>query len=83
VLDEQPLEHVLDQGGAAETPLDPRPATPLRDERQVTWPDVAQALRVQDDRYPRREVRLADDEPPPPADLDDETGGFRFDVNRS
>src|SRR6478735_2094200 len=73
-LDEQRLEHVLDAIGRPEPLLDLRPAAPGTHHSQVAVLDVTDPLRVEHDRHARREVRLTDDEPAAPADLDDETG---------
>jgi hypothetical protein len=72
VLGEQRLENVLDPSSAAERPFDPGAPAALRNEREVAIVDIVEALRIEDDRDTRREVRLADDELPAAPDLDDQ-----------
>jgi len=55
-----------------EIALDARASAPGANDGEVPVPDVAAALRVEDDRDPRREERVARDQPPTAADLDDE-----------
>ena len=77
-LDEQPLEHVLDPARPARARA--RPARGRgRSRRRRARPRSASPspLRSSDDRRPRREVRLADDELPAPRDLDDGADGFQ------
>jgi hypothetical protein len=76
-LDEQRLEHVLDPLGAAEPLDDARAAAPGLDDGQVAGIEVAGTLRVERERDARREVRVADEQPPAAVDLDDYGVGQR------
>jgi hypothetical protein len=71
-LDEQRLEHVLDPVRRADARADLRAAAAGDDVDEVARLDVVQALRVEDDRRSRLEVRLALDEPAAPLNLDDQ-----------
>ena len=65
VLDEEPLEHGLDRLRGPEHALDARAAaTGDACDHEVAGARVAHAVPVEDDRRPRREERLADDELP-------------------
>jgi hypothetical protein len=61
-LDQQPFEHCLDPARRPEHAFDLRPPATARDHGQVTTIGAVQRLAVEDDRRPRREVRLADDQ---------------------
>jgi hypothetical protein len=78
VLDEQPLEGGLDRRGRSEDALEPRPAASGADDREIARAGVAEPFPVEDDRDPRREVRLADDELAALLDLDDEEVAYRW-----
>jgi hypothetical protein len=52
--------------------LDARAAAARPDDGEIAGSEVAGALRVEDDRNAGREVRLAGEQPPATADLDDE-----------
>ena len=58
--------------GRPERSLDVRAAAPGRTTARSPGLEVAEPLRLEHDRHARREVRLADDELPAPADLDDD-----------
>jgi hypothetical protein len=68
-LHQQRLEYVLDPLRGADHALDTRPSTPAGDDREIARPRVTRALAVDDDRNPRREVRLADNQLAAPGKL--------------
>ena len=67
LLDEQPLEHVLDPRRRAEHALDRARPRPVRDDDEIAGPASPRPLRSSAIGTPGREVRLADDELPAPA----------------
>jgi hypothetical protein len=52
--------------------LEARTAASSCDDDEIARPCIAEALSVDDERNAGREVRLADDELPPPRELDDD-----------
>src|SRR6266545_7307793 len=70
-VDEQALEHDLDVARLAEDALELRTAAPRPDNGKIAGPGVAESLAVEDERHPRHEVRLADDQLAALRDLDD------------
>ena len=68
---EKAFEHGLDPVGRSEHSLDLRAAAARPDDGEVARTRVAKPLPVDDERDAGSEERLADDEPPSPADLDD------------
>ena len=73
-LDQQAFEHGADVGRLAEDPLEARAAAPGAHDGEVARVGVAEAVPVDRDRQPRREIRLADDELAPAGDLEDDEG---------
>ncbi len=73
LLLEQRVEDAVDRVGGTELLLQPRaPALRRDDDGQVSRTKLGDPALVEDERDPGREVRLADDEAAPPADLDDD-----------
>jgi hypothetical protein len=52
--------------------VQPRPALPAGDDREVAGPRLARPSAVDDERDAGREVRLADEQLPAPSQLDDD-----------
>ena len=71
-LDQQRLQHVLDPPRGAERAQESRATATRADEREVAGVEIAESLRLEDDRDAGREVRLADDEPSASRNLDDD-----------
>ena len=71
-LVEQPLEHGVDVIRGSEDALDAGPAAARADDGEIAGPGVAETVAVDDERHSRLEVRLADDELPAFAQLDDD-----------
>jgi hypothetical protein len=70
-VDEEAFEDGLDVGRAAENGLELRAPAAGPDDGEVARAGVAEPLPVEDERRPRDEERVADDELAAAADLDD------------
>ena len=71
-LVEQPLEHGVDVIRGSEDALDASASAARADDSEIAGPSVAETVAIDDDRYSRGEVRVADDELPARAQLDDD-----------
>ena len=71
-LVEQPLEHGVDVARGSEDALHAGPAAAGADDDEIARPRVVETVAIDDERNAGREVRVADDELPALAQLDDD-----------
>jgi hypothetical protein len=69
---EQSREHRVDVTRGPEDALDTGPPAARPDDREIAGPGVPETVTVDDERYPRLEVRLTDDELSALVELDDD-----------
>jgi hypothetical protein len=74
-VDKQSFEHRLDVARLPEPSLDARTPTVGEGNDEIPRTDVTELLAVEDERNPRHEVRLADDELAALRNLDDDRVG--------
>ena len=69
---EQPLQDALDRLHRPQRAFEPRPTPAGHDHRELARPHLPEPLAVDHDRHAGREVRLAEEELPAAAKLDDD-----------